>query len=378
MWSFAFSVVALIALSAVNVQVVVGDTSLAMPRNLASKTKTDKTKAMKKTKKTKSAAPMTPTADECSQVDAELVNQQIMLQAFEAADELEFFEPDWVQRNILDINEGLGIEEPGFTYDDVVSGQSFVESEIAEAVKILSENEEEDAEEGTLDLNYFMTAFSANLDPAMETKKIMSQIEGIVAQMKISELDLSPNSESTNFVSTYEIQSFDEQLQSLQLESNESDECTQAVVGVLIEALVLLFTFLGGPKRIAEKMGNEILFLLLVRQGVAHFKNFFKRYFATFNILLIAVGIVLLVLDLVTIVGVDTIARLLRGMLGWWGFLGLGVLILSQLAIYSAGSPAAASVRVYSLRSAIAGVVLQVGAMVNRCFGVGPRNDPNL
>merc|ERR1712238_77592 len=239
----------------------------AMPRNLAAKTSKSK-KNSKSTQKSKDVDD--GQCDERTlllEADGEEVRKRIIDQAFQELEGAEFFDEAFVQEKILDPYKILGIEQPGFSYDDVSSSKAFLENEIAVAVSILGEGEITSS---------LVEPFYDFLDPTMgkeiRMKKMKTMIETFVNEA-IDDVDPY----GLNSSSEISLQTKANQMEALRAESGLTNACENVIISVITEVAFLFFTLLGLPKKLANLMGSEIVFLLLVRFGV--FQAFSQEVF---------------------------------------------------------------------------------------------------
>jgi len=336
---------------------VLGTKSLAMPRNLAAKTSKSK-KNSKSTQKSKDVDD--GQCDERTlllEADGEEVRKLIIDQAFQELEGAEFFDEAFVQEKILDPYKILGIEQPGFSYDDVSSSKAFLENEIAVAVSILGEGEITSS---------LVEPFYDILDPTMgkeiRMKKMKTMIETFVNEA-IDDVDPY----GLNSSSEISLQTKAKQMEAVIAESGLTDACANRWVYTFTEVAFLGFTMLGLPKKLAEMMGSEIVFLMLVRYGLVYFKRFLKQWFSKVNPLIMAGGLFTLLLDIRNFISFKMIVGVIKGGTQWWQVASYASLLISNIAIAFASNAVYFTVKVISRLTSLLQVILSIVGPLLSC-----------
>jgi len=336
---------------------VLGTKSLAMPRNLAAKTSKSK-KNSKSTQKSKDVDD--GQCDERTlllEADGEEVRKRIIDQAFQELEGAEFFDEAFVQEKILDPYKILGIEQPGFSYDDVSSSKAFLENEIAVAVSILGEGEITSS---------LVEPFYDILDPTMgkeiRMKKMKTMIETFVNEA-IDDVDPY----GLNSSSEISLQTKAKQMEAVIAESGLTDACANRWVSTITELMFLVWTLFGLPKALAESMGKEIVFLMLVRYGLVYFKRFLKKCFSKVNPLVMAAGLFTLLLDIRNFISFKMIVGVIKGGTQWWQVASYASLLLSNIAIAFASNAVYFTVKVISRLTSLLQVILSIVGPLLSC-----------
>jgi len=336
---------------------VLGTKSLAMPRNLAAKTSKSK-KNSKSTQKSKDVDD--GQCDERTlllEADGEEVRQRIIDQAFQELEGAEFFDEAFVQEKILDPYKILGIEQPGFSYDDVSSSKAFLENQITVAESILGEEEITSS---------FVEPFYAILDPTMDKENRMEKMKTMIETFVNEAID-DVDPYGLNSSSEISLQTKAKQMEAVIAESGLTDACANRWVSTITEVMFLFCTLLGLPKALAESMGSEIVFLMLVRFGLGYFKGFLNKWFSKVNPLIMAGGLFTLLLDIRNFISFKMIVGVIKGGTQWWQVASYASLLLSNIAIAFAANAPYFIVKVISISTSLLQVILSIVGPLLSC-----------
>jgi len=340
---------------------VLGTNSLAMPRNLAATKKSKSKKNSKSTQKSKDVD--VGQCDERTLVleaTGEEVRKHIIEQAFQELEDFEFFDEVFVEEKIIGPYKAFGYEQPGFSYDDISSGKAFLENQIAVAESILGEEEITSS---------FVEPFYASLDPTMDKENRMEKMKTMIVTFLNEAInDDDPYGLNSSSEISVQAQTTAMQMEELRVESGLSDACTSSIISSLLELVFLVLTACRVPGKIAKSIGDDIVNILVVRFGFAHFKTFLKTVFSQPpSLVTIGIGFLAFFGDIMINVGISTIVRLVTNQLNWWQFWSYTALIVSQAAILAAGSGATVTIYVWSVSAAFFQLAMSVGNNVNKC-----------